>query len=345
MTLADSAVALKWFVASPETEPVPNSGTVAGSERLISGPSGTNDVSRYRDAVLFVFLAVAWGGSFVAIEVGLESLEPLLFAALRYDVGAVLLVTYAAVTCDRWVPRTRDDYLAVLVVGVFLISMANGLLFVGQQYTTGGVAAVLYSLNPVLTTGFARSLLPDDRLSPVGVLGLLVGLAGVVLVVRPDTANLFDGAFGKLLVVGSATSVALGSVLLRRATPSNDSTATTGWGMILGAVLMHGASSARGEAPRLPDVLEPQVALPLGYLAIFATAAAYAIYFGLLERHSPVQLNLVSYVVPIVAAVVGWFLLGESLSPATIAGFVVILTGFGLVKREAVAEAAARLSF
>ncbi|UPV73537.1 DMT family transporter [Halorussus limi] len=294
-------------------------------------------MSRYRDAGLFAFLAAAWGGSFVAIEVGLDSLPPLLFAALRYDFGAVLLVAYAAVARDRWLPRTRGDYRSILVIGVFLITAANGLLFVGQQYTTGGVAAILYSLNPVLTTGFARSLLPDDRLSPLGLLGLLVGLAGVALVVRPDPANLLAGTTGKLLVVLSAASVALGSVLLRRTAPTADSVATTGWGMAVGALLMHGASLVGGETPRVADVLDPQVLLPLGYLAVVATAAAYAVYFGLLERHSPVQVNLVSYLVPIVTAVAGWLLLDESLTAPTVVGFLVVLVGFSLVKREALA--------
>ena len=317
---------------------------IAGNETLIFAECRADTVSRYRDALLFVFLAVAWGGSFVAIEVGLDSLPPLLFAAFRYDIGAVLLVAYAAVACDQWVPRTHNDYLAVVVVGVFLITAANGLLFVGQQYTTGGVAAILYSLNPVLTTGFARSLLPDDRLSPLGIVGLLVGLAGVALVVRPDPANLLAGATGKLLVVTSATSVAFGSVLLRRTSPTTDSTATTGWGMLVGAVLMHGVSLARGETPRFAPALNPQVVVPLAYLAVVATAGAYAVYFGLLERHSPVQINLVSYVVPVVTAFAGWILLDESLEPVTFVGFLVILAGFALIKREMLSEFAGRYS-
>jgi drug/metabolite transporter (DMT)-like permease len=338
MPLADSAARLKGFVASAKS----GSGRRKREAFLRRVPS--EGVSRYRDALLFVFLAVAWGGSFVAIEVGLDSLPPLLFAALRYDVGAVILLVYAAVACDRWVPRTRDDYLAILVVGVFLITAANGLLFVGQQYTTGGVAAILYSLNPVLTTGFARSLLPDDRLTPLGLLGLVVGLGGVALVVRPDPANLLAGATGKLLVVGSATSVAFGSVLLRRLRLATDSTATTAWGMLVGALLMHVASLAGGETPRVADALDPQVIVPLGYLAVVATAAAYAVYFGLLERHSPVQVNLVSYLVPMVTAVAGWVLLGESVTAATAVGFLVILAGFSLVKRDALVAFAGRYS-
>ncbi|MFC4549471.1 MULTISPECIES: DMT family transporter [Halorussus] len=293
-------------------------------------------MTRFRDAGLFAFLALAWGGSFVAVEAGLQSLPPVFFAAARFDLGALLLVAYAVATRERWFPRTRDDVFAVAVVGAFVVAGNNALLFLGQQNTTAGVAAVLYSLNPVLTTGFARGLLPDERLSAVGVVGLLVGLAGVALVVRPDPANLTSGAVGKLLVVASASSVALGSVLLRRTDPDADSVTTTGWAMLVGALVMHALSIARGES--LPTRLDPAAVVPLVYLAVVATAAAYAVYFGLLERHGPVEINLVSYVVPIVAALAGWALLEESLASATIVGFAVILVGFALVKRGALAD-------
>lgn len=291
---------------------------------------------RYRDAVLFAFLAVAWGGAFVAIEAGLESLPPVFFAAVRYDLGAVLLVCYAAATRDRWLPRTREDYLSVLIVGGFFIAANNAMLFLGQQHTTGGVAAVLYSMNPVLTAAIAPLLLPEERLSPLGVVGLGIGLVGVSLVVRPDPANFLGSTVGKLLVLGSASSVAVGSVLLRRTRPTADAVARTGWAMGLGSLAMHVFSVARGEPATLDVGLWTLVSL--AYLVVFATAGAYVVYFALLDRHGPVEINLVSYVVPMVAAIAGWALRDEALTPATVAGFVVILAGFALIKREALAS-------
>ncbi|WP_158057425.1 DMT family transporter [Halorussus halophilus] len=294
-------------------------------------------MSRYRDVFLFAFLAVAWGGGFIAIEAGLESLPPVFFASLRYDLGALLLVGYAAATRDRWLPRTRDDYLSVLIVGAFFIAANNALLFLGQQHTTGGVAAVLYSMNPVLTAAIAPLLLADERLSRLGVVGFALGLVGVSLVVRPDPGNFLASAVGKLLVLGSASSVAVGSVLLRKTEPTADAVARTGWAMALGSLVMHGLSVARGETATLDISMDALI--PLAYLVIFATAAAYVVYFGLLDRHGPVEINLVSYVVPMVAAITGWALRDETLTAATIAGFVVILAGFALIKREALASA------
>lgn len=293
-------------------------------------------MSRYRDAGLFAFLALAWGGGFIAIEAGLESLPPVLFAAIRYDLGALLLVAYAAVTRERWLPKTREDYLSVFIVGAFFIAANNALLFLGQQHTTGGVAAVIYSLNPVLTAAVAPLILPEEKLSSVGVVGLALGLLGVSLVVRPDPSNFLASAVGKLLVLGSASSVALGSIFLRRTDPTADAVARTGWAMALGSLAMHGLSMARGETATLAQSLDALV--PLVYLVVFATAAAYVAYFGLLDRHGPVQINLVSYVVPMVAAVTGWALRDETLTPLTIVGFVVILAGFALIKREALAS-------
>jgi len=172
-------------------------------------------VSRYRGAALFVGLGCLWGGSFPAIEVGLETFPPVLYAAFRYDIAGLLLLGYAAVATDRWRPR-RADLPALLGAGVFLVA-GNSLLFVGQQFTTSGVASVLYSLIPVLTTGVAWLLLPTERHSPVGLVGVLLGLAGVAVIARPDPANLLaPDVVGKGLILAAAVSVALGSVLTRR---------------------------------------------------------------------------------------------------------------------------------
>ena len=101
---------------------------------------------RFRNAILFAALAVAWGSAFTAIKAGLEFFPPVLFAAY------------------------------------------HAFLFTGEQGTTSAAAAIVVSLSPVLTTGFARAFLPDERLTAVGIAGLLVGfvlvLSGFVLLKR-----------------------------------------------------------------------------------------------------------------------------------------------------------------
>ncbi len=303
--------------------------------RTVSPP-----VSRYRALALFVGLAAAWGGSFPAIEVGLEELPPVLFAAVRYDVAAVLLLSYAVATA-QWRPRTLTDGWAVLAAGAFLVA-GNSLLFVGQQHVPSGVAAVLYSLVPILTTAFAWPLLPDERRSAAGLVGVALGLVGVTVVVQPDPANLLAAdVVGAALIVLAAASVSLGSVLVRRSSPTLSTAGLTAWAMAVGALLLHAASLAVGEP--LPASPSPAVVGALVYLAVVATAGAFVVYFHLLDRFGPLEINLVSYVVPVVAVVVGWALIDETVTGATLGGFLVVFAGFALLKRHAIADELPRI--
>ena len=72
-------------------------------------------------------------------------------------------------------------------------------------------------------------------------------------------------------------------------------------------------------------------------MAVVSSALGFLLYFDLLERLGPIEINLVSYVVPIVAAIAGWLLLAETLDPTTIVGFLIIFTGFCLIKRRQLA--------
>jgi len=136
-------------------------------------------VSRNRAVVLFAVVVLAWGGAYVAIDVGLTALPAVLFAAFRLDVAAVTAVPLAFLLSDRVLPRTRADVLSVAVNGVLVAAFMNAFLFTGQQYTTGAVASILFSTAPVIATGFARGLLPSDRLDSVEFLGLALGLVGL----------------------------------------------------------------------------------------------------------------------------------------------------------------------
>jgi len=127
------------------------------------------------------------------------------------------MLGYAAYATDPWRPKSRVDWATVAVGSALIIALYNALLFVGQQGVTSGVAAILVAMNPILATGFSRLFLPDERLTSLGILGLVLGIAGVGLVARPNPSNLFTSdivASGMVLL--AAVCVALGSVLVQR---------------------------------------------------------------------------------------------------------------------------------
>lgn len=305
-------------------------------DRNFTGSDGSFGVTRRTDVALFVGLTLLWGLSFPVIEVGLDYLPPLLFAALRYDVAAVVLLAYTAIRVDGRLPRGRDDILAVVAGGLFLVA-GNGLLFLGQRTVPSGAAAIITSLIPLVTVLWAFVLVGERR-SPLALVGVVLALVGTGLVVQPDPESLLAGdTVGRLLIVGQVVSVALGGVLVQRARPSLGTVPLTAWSMVLGALVLHLLSSGVGETPGA-EATTPTAVAAVVYLGIFSTAIAFLIYFTILARHGAFEVTLIQYAVPVVATVVGVVVLGETIEPATIAGFGVIVLGFVAVKRRAISE-------
>lgn len=299
-------------------------------------------MTRGRDLGMFVGLAVIWGLSFPAIRAGLETFPPLLFAGFRYDLGGVVLLGILVARRADWRPRTREDLVAIGLAGVFLIA-GNSLLFVGQRTVPSGVAAILYGLIPILTTGFAAALLPGEPLVPRRVLGVLLGLAGVAVIASPDPGNLLSAeVVGTAFVVAAAVSVALGSVLLRGRDPSIGIAPMTAWAMLAGGLLLHVGSVAAGEGAHRV-ALSTVGLVAVVYLGVVASALAYVIYFTLLDRYGPLEINLVSYLVPVAATAGGVALFAETVTPAMVVGFLLITGGFVILKARVVAAELAGL--
>ena len=168
----------------------------------------------------------------------------------------------------------------------------------------------------ILRTGFFYG--PDGRHTRLFAENLLAG-----------------GAVAKLLIFGAAAAFALGSVLTRRVEAELPIETMEAWSMVGGALIMHVVSLGMGES--IADVVWTVESLAaLTYLSVVASALGFLIYFDLLERLGAIEINLVSYVAPISAALAGWAVLGEVPTVYTVVGFLVIFVGFLLLKRRAI---------
>lgn len=288
---------------------------------------------RYRTASLFLLVGAIWGSTFPAVRAGVEVVPPVLFAALRFDATAILILGYAAVRGYRIRPR-RNEWVGIVAGGVLLIAVHHALLFAGQQHVTSAVAAVVVATVPILTAGLSRLLLPTTRLGVVGTIGLVLGFLGTAIVANPDLEGLYTAeSLGVVLVFGAAGAFALGAVVTQRTRTALPVASLQGWMMIAGAPVLHAASVSVGE----PQAIEwtPAVMLAFAYLVPVAGGIGYLLYFDLLDRLGSVEINLVSYLLPVFAALVGWLALDEGLEPTTVVGFAVVAVGFTLIKRHA----------
>ncbi|AGN01376.1 dmt(drug/metabolite transporter) superfamily permease [Salinarchaeum sp. Harcht-Bsk1] len=290
-------------------------------------------MSRVRTLLLFALVTLIFGTAFPAVKAGLAYFPPLLFASIRNYVAGLLLLAYVGATATYRVPVSRADWTAVIAGGAFLIG-GVGFGFVGQQYITSGVAAVIFSLSPIVIAVLAWVLLPAERLTGRDYVGVVLGFLGVAIVVRPDPAALLDPELvGKLLVFTGVVVIALGTVLVRRSEPALPVPALTGWAMLLGATLQFCAALAVGESIAAIDVT-PAALLTIGYLGLFVGAIGFVSYLTLMGTVGALNANLTTYLTPVVALVVGWAALGEDVAVLTLLGFGVIAAGFAVLQRR-----------
>ncbi len=296
-------------------------------------------MNRYRNGGLFLTLCLIWGTTFVAISAGLLHFPPVLLASFRYDLAAVLLLAYVYHTETVWRPRGRNEWTEVAVGAVFLIAAYHAFLFTGQQYTTAATAAIIVSLTPILAAGFSQVLVPEYSLTPISIGGLLFGVAGVIVIARPDPADLLSSdVVATGLIFCAASAMALGSVLSRRIESSLPTLTMQAWAMLGGAILMHAVSASIGEPIDVGAWTHLEAIGSLAFLVIVSSVLGFFLYFTLLENLGPVELNMVSYVAPAIAAVVGWLYLGDEIYLSTVFGFVLITIGFVLTKRRFIAR-------
>jgi len=284
--------------------------------------------------LLFTALALIWGLSFVAIKTGLESVPPVLLAAVRHDIAAVVLLGYALWQGRALRPRTRDDWSLIFIGGTVLIGAHFALLFIGQQYVPSSFGAILLSLTPVVTPAFASTLLPSYRVRPHELIGTVCGFIGVIIIANPTPGAVGGRLLGVVLLIGSAVAFAVGAVLTERYTSSLSLVSIQTWMTLLGAAILHAISMGLpSERLGAVSVGLEQVAA-IAYLGIIASAVGFLLYFRLVSTVGAAETSLVSYVVPAVTAISGWLLLGETLGPVTVAGFAVIVVGFAWVKAD-----------
>jgi len=220
----------------------------------------------------------------------------------------------------------------VLVGGAFIIGAHHAFLFAGQRYVTGGVAAVLLGLVPVVTPALTRLVSTDEEFTAATALGVALGFVGVVVIADPDPANITDSVLGVSLVLASALVFAVAAVVTHSRSPSMPFLATQAWMMAVGAVVLHAAVLVVPGQSFAAATWTPSALVALAYLSAVAGVGGFLLYFTLLDDLGPIEMSFIEYVIPVFATLAGWLVLGQEVTPATVGGFAFIVAGF--VARE-----------
>jgi drug/metabolite transporter (DMT)-like permease len=301
-------------------------------------------------ALAFGLVYMSWGTTFLAIKAGVRTLPPALFGGTRVAAAGLLLLGYLVLRREP-LRLSRRDFLVTAAAGLLLFVGGNGLINVAEKTVDSGVASVLVATTPVLIA-LAEALWPwGERMTARGWLGVVVGLGGVLVLLVPrlrDPVAFFRDT-GPLLVLGSATCWALGSVLLRYGRRGGSHLASAAYQLVIGGGTLALIGLGTGEAGRLtPDAFTPSAVFAFFYLLIVGSLVGFLAYTWLLQHVSATLAGTYAYVNPAVAVLVGWLLGGETVTGWIVGGLAVILAGVALVRsggggrRRGAAEEAGR---
>jgi drug/metabolite transporter (DMT)-like permease len=285
------------------------------------------------DVTLLVVLGLLWGSAYVFIKEGIElGASPLLFASVRYGLSAA---GFAAVAVARResLPSGRALAVSAAIGGILFIGLYGGFLYWGEQYTTGGYAAVLSTTGPILTVVVAFFLLPAERFGRLSLMGLAIGFVGVVVLVAPElTGGVGTSWLGPLFIVAAFVASAFGTVLLRRLGGGRQGLWQIGSQFAVGGLLLGVAALVLPFPEVLPSV--PGVWASLASLVVFSSVIGYFIYFTLHHRVGPVRANIVAYLIPLAGIGIGSGFFGEAISLWEVVGFLVVILGVTLIILE-----------
>lgn len=285
-----------------------------------------------KDWLAFILLGTIWGSSFLWIKIAVQEVGPILLVALRLLFGVLTLLVVALFAPPEW-PRRRQIWVNLMLLGIINNAIPYSLISWGEQYIDSAVAAVLNSTTPLFTMIIAHRFLTDDRMTSQRIFSLLMGFAGVFILLSKDLAAGFHGSVaGQLAVLLASVSYAISSVFARRTTKGLDQTIQAIVPLIGADVVMWSLASAADAPITLPAIRLTWVAIL--WLGVMGTGLAFLLYFYLLHSVGPTRTALVTYVFPLVAVILGVIFLNEGLDWQLVAGAVLIIASVVLVNRR-----------
>lgn len=284
----------------------------------------TNPTMGLTEWLLLVVLSVLWGSAFFFVGVIVKELPPFTVVLGRMSLAALALISYIALSGGQKAVSPRL-WGAFLVMGVLNALFPHSLIVWGQTHIDSGLAAILVSTTPLFIVVLTHSLTSEERLTPTRMAGVLLGLAGGVVLIGPEALRgLGRHGLGQLAVLGAALSYACAGVYGRRF--KEMSPVVTAAGQVTATVLLVLPFALIWERPW---TLRPSLitwGAMLG-LALLSTALAYLIFFRILAVAGSTNVMLVNFLIPVSALLLGMLVLGERLDWTAFAGMACIFTG------------------
>jgi len=282
--------------------------------------------SRIHVVLAYAGCCLIWGSTWMMIKIGLRGAPPLTSLALRMTVATVIVAAVVAVARIR-IPRDARFRGLGLFVGVFQVILPYTFVYYGEQRIPSGLAAVLYATFPLLVALLARLWL-HAPLSARGIAGVVIGMAGVTVIFSDNLHPGQHHAAGAALVMASVVASAIGSVGTKKWGHGHHPIASLLIPFATSAVVLW-ALAVLVESP-VSLVFNRTTWATILYLAAVGSVGAFACFFYVMLHLDVRVVSYQTFIIPVIAVLLGAVFLGEAISTRVAAGGTLILVGIAL---------------
>jgi drug/metabolite transporter (DMT)-like permease len=262
-------------------------------------------------------LYIVWGSTYLAIRVTIETIPPFFHAGLRFLISGLILVIWQRAAGNAL--PTRKQWVSAALIGTLLLLGGNGLVAWAEQFIPSGIAALILAASPMFLV-IGEALRPNG-IKPTwqGIVGLLIGFAGIFILVGPSEISGSGTkleALGVIALLGACLFWAAGSMYSKSANLPKSSLMSTGAQMLMGSISLFLVSLLTGELNGWDvSAVSARSLYGLLYLILAGSLIGFVSY-GWLLQNAPISLvSTYAYVNPIIAVFLGSWLASEALEP------------------------------
>ena len=281
---------------------------------LAKGPpirlAGTAKPGRLAVLAAFFAIYVVWGSTYLGIRYAVETIPPLIVAGTRHIIAGIFLLGWAYARGFR---PTLREWRASLLLGILYFVIGHGSLHWAETVVPSGWAALLIASEPLWIAVMAALISHGERLTGKTILGLLLGIAGVAVLVGAETASGQRAVvIGSIAILIGTFSWSVGVIYSRTSSLPRNALARAGMPEIVGALILLAVAGFTGEFSQLHIAnVTSRSALSLLYLITFGSIITFSAYTWLLDHISPTLVSTHTYVNPVIAVLMGWLWASE----------------------------------
>lgn len=280
---------------------------------------------------IFILVGLIWSSSFMWIKIALREIGPNELVAFRVLFGLLFCIVVIFIQKVK-LPRTLKEWKPLFVLGITNIAAPFFLIAWGEGSIDSSVASILDSTVPLFTIVIAHFMLSDDKMTLAKIMGLLLGFAGVIVLMSKDIGESASPVLGQAAVILASFFYAISAVYVRRATQNTPGILRSAGPLFSGSIIMWIAAFTFESPLKLPSLGITWVALL--FMGIFGSGLAFVMVFWLVHEIGPTRTTMITYIFPLGGVVLGAVFLHEQLTWQLIAGGLLIITSLVVANRQ-----------